>query len=282
MTISYTPNKSLQVPSTGSSNWDVPLNADWALLDNALGGSLTLSVTGVTTTQNLTAAQCQYAILNLTGTLSTNLILTIPAPASGINPISGGVWIVNNATTNGIGGPYTITFAPSSGLGTTALVPQLQVRTIYSDGLNVGFADGSSLSFEAGTTMIFAQTSAPSGWVKVTSYNDYALRVVNGTAGTGGSVPFSTAFASQSASGSIGGTNLTVDQIPAHTHTYSIPESSGGSPTTAGFYTTQYNGVDYVGNTGSAGSGTPHTHTFTGSTINLAVNYVDVILATKS
>ena len=35
--------------------------------------------------------------------------------------------------------------------------------------------------------MIFYNTSAPTGWTQVTTYNDYTLRVVNGTGGgTGG------------------------------------------------------------------------------------------------
>ena len=49
----------------------------------------------------------------------------------------------------------------------------------------------------SGTKMIFNQTSAPTGWTKVTSSNDVALRVVSGTVGTGGTVAFETAFASQ-------------------------------------------------------------------------------------
>jgi len=278
VTISYTPNKSLQVPSTGSTSWDVPLNADWGILDNSLGGLFTFSVTGFTTTQAMTNTQCQYAVLNFTGVLGANLTYTIPAPAAGTNAIAGGVWIVNNLTS----GSYSLTIAPSSGGGSSVSVPAGQIRTIYSDGTNVNFADSTSASFPAGTAMVFAQTNAPVGWVKSVSYNDYALRVVNGTAGTGGSVPFSTAFSSQSVGGSVGGTSLSVDQIPAHTHTYVVPESSGGSPSVAGFYTTNYNGIDYVGTSGSTGTGLPHSHTFTGTTLNLAVNYVDVIIATKS
>jgi hypothetical protein len=33
---------------------------------------------------------------------------------------------------------------------------------------------------------------------------------------------------------------------------------------------------------GSTGGGATHTHSFTGNAINLAVSYVDVILATKN
>jgi hypothetical protein len=58
--------------------------------------------------------------------------------------------------------------------------------------------------FDSGTRMIFAQTTAPTGWTKdTTNYNQHALRVVTGTASTGGSVDFTTAFASQTPTGTV-------------------------------------------------------------------------------
>ena len=42
-----------------------------------------------------------------------------------------------------------------------------------------------------GSRMLFAQSSAPSGWTKDSTYNDYALRVTNGTTSSGGSINFS-------------------------------------------------------------------------------------------
>ena len=49
----------------------------------------------------------------------------------------------------------------------------------------------------SGTKMLFQQSTAPTGWTKDTTHNDKALRVVSGTASIGGSVAFTTAFASQ-------------------------------------------------------------------------------------
>ena len=52
--------------------------------------------------------------------------------------------------------------------------------------------------FPSGTKMLFQQTSAPTGWTKVTSgVNNKALRVVSGSAGSGGNVAFTTVFASR-------------------------------------------------------------------------------------
>lgn len=134
-------------------------------------------------------------------------------------------------------------------------------------------------SFPAGTAMLFVQTAAPTGWTKSTTHNDKALRVVSGAASSGGSVAFTTAFASQAVSGTVGSTTLTTTQIPSHTHT--VP-AYGGCGVTPGI---QYQGGGgFQGNiTSSAtGGGGSHNHTFTGTAINLAVQYVDVIIATKN
>ena len=178
-----------------------------------------------------------------------------------------------------------------------------------------GTAWTSTPAFPSGTAMMFVQTAAPTGWTKVTTHNNKALRVVSGTASSGGSVAFTTAFASQAVSGTVGGTTLTTSQMPGHTHDGSTiavsttttlsgdiglraPNTTGPSgPFTrvnVGLYFV--NGASYntsrtsmdanhnhslSGSTGSAGNGSSHDHSFTGTAINLAVQYVDVIIATK-
>jgi hypothetical protein len=146
--------------------------------------------------------------------------------------------------------------------------------------------------------MIFGQTNAPTGFTKLTNLDNYALRVVSGTASTGGSVGFTTAFASQTPTGSVsitavsgsaGATTLSTPQIPAHSHT-AVTWDGPGQPTRRfGFANGTNPGANTLptNNTGGGGS---HTHpfsfssgsgTFTGNAINLAVQYVDVIRATK-
>ena len=60
--------------------------------------------------------------------------------------------------------------------------------------------------FPTGTKMLFQQTSAPSGWTKVTTHNNKALRVVSGTAGTGGSNAFTNTLASRGITANSGNT----------------------------------------------------------------------------
>lgn len=148
---------------------------------------------------------------------------------------------------------------------TSALQPQLNTL--------------SAASIPAGTKMLFAQTNAPTGWTKDTTHDNKALRVVSGTASSGGSVAFTTAFTSQAVAGTVGDTALTLAQIPPHTHsvtsfTTDTVDDGGSAPSIAKFSGTT--------TTGSAGSGATHTHSFTGTAIDLAVQYVDVIIATKN
>lgn len=172
--------------------------------------------------------------------------------------------------------------------------------------------------FATGTALMFRQTAAPTGWTKVTTHDNAALRVVSGAVSSGGSVNFTTAFASQAVSGTVGGTTLTSAQIPAHGHTFSgstgtvssdhvhfdsghrhqYSTVAGSGPIAAGggftlqVFDTQLGyaalgGISanhvhgFSGTTANAGSGESHNHTFTGTAINLDVRYVDVIIATK-
>jgi hypothetical protein len=129
----------------------------------------------------------------------------------------------------------------------------------------------------AGTVMIFGQTSAPTGFTKdTTNYNNSALRVVTGSASTGGSVDFSTAFVSQAVSGTVGNTTLSEAQMPSHTHSGQVRVSGAGNEVS-----TTPSSFNTLGTMGSAGSSSSHNHSFTGTAINLAVKYVDVIRATK-
>lgn len=133
--------------------------------------------------------------------------------------------------------------------------------------------------FPSGTACLFAQTSAPTGWTKSTTHNNKALRVVSGTASSGGTVDFTTAFASQAVSGTVGNTTLLTVDMPQHNHdvtnvlTTSGTPGSGGSGSVLGTLTTR--------TTTNTGGNSAHTHSFTGTAIDLAVKYVDVIIATK-
>jgi hypothetical protein len=103
---------------------------------------------------------------------------------------------------------------------------------------------------------VFQQDAAPTGWTKDLTHNNKAMRIVSGTVGSGGTVAFTTAFASKSVSGSIssetaagtissetaGGTisaggisgttngfTLSTTEMPSHTHYIASPGGGTGS-----------------------------------------------------
>ena len=175
------------------------------------------------------------------------------------------------------------------GNGTSAVqfvAPGTNGNVLTSNGTT--WTSGSAPGFPSGTSMLFVQTSAPTGWTKVTTHDNKALRVVSGTASPGGSVAFTTAFASQSTSGTVGDTTLSTSQIPSHAHQVSQGAGVTGSyntftNSTSSFYSTGASPIPATRNVGTntTGGGGSHNHSFSGSTLNLAVSYVDVIIATK-
>lgn len=170
-------------------------------------------------------------------------------------------------------------------------------------------------AFDSGTLMIFQQTNSPTGWTKQTTHNDKAFRCVSGSCSSGGSTAFSTAMATPSVSGTIGGapaagnlavsvsgtvgsTTLSNNQIPSHSHNTSLyrvqtntnPFNSlvgqGKNPAYGSFTSGSTGGggshnhnVSVSGNmTGSPGVG---NLSLDSSTAAINVQYVDVIIAAK-
>ena len=178
---------------------------------------------------------------------------------------------------------------------------------------------GGAGGFPSGTKMLFQQTAAPTGWTKETTHNNKALRVVSGTASSGGSVDFETAFsASRTVSGSVADHTLILSEIPIHNHGAGTLEADSHSHSISGgsynvsrfdgdFGGDRSNNVDreapiesdftqftitvpnstgdsgalgVSGSTADAGGGGSHNHGWSGS-VNLDVQYVDLIIATK-
>ncbi len=179
----------------------------------------------------------------------------------------------------------TLTFAAGSNMTITTNAGTKTV-TFAASG-------GSSSEFPSGTAMLFVQTTAPTGWTKSTTHNNKALRVVSGSVSSGGTVDFTAAFASKSVSGTVSGTvgntTLTIAQIPSHQHAVMITQQSnttiGGGGLRGVNLTDNGTGGDDAGSTSLVGGGGSHTHTwsgsFSGTSIDLAVKYVDAIIATK-
>jgi hypothetical protein len=145
---------------------------------------------------------------------------------------------------------------------------------------------------------IFMQSTAQTGWTKLTDLNDYTLRIVSGTTSTGGSSTFSSTFTSRPISGSVtgaggqtGSTTLSTAQIWSHTHP--IPYAPASVIRNFRPGTTEFaRGASIITiSTNSEGGSLGHNHNisasvsgpgFTGNALNMAVKYVDVIRAQRN
>lgn len=263
----------MQTTGSNTGTWgDVLNNQAISYLDENLGGitSLTLSSSNVT----LSAAQSRTAILRLTGTLTANVEITTSCI---------GFFFVENLTS----GAFAVTVRNAS-VATAATITQGYRQTVISDAANGCRALSSG--FETGVKQAFYMSTAPLGWTRdaTAALNNAAIRLVTtGGATTAGSVDFTTAFASQTPAGTIGGTAITIAQMPAHNHTYG-PETytnednnytPGTNPLREGGGGSSFTSTTVIQSTGG---GEAHDHSFTGTAINLAVKYADFLVATRS
>lgn len=173
-------------------------------------------------------------------------------------------------------------------------------------------------AFPSGTTMLFVQTAAPTGWTKSTSHDDKALRVVSGTASSGGTTAFSSVLTSRTileanlpehthtgsgttANNNVGHTHTwsgTTSTDPGHTHSDSTVSFTSGANPGGGNNTVTGTTSTTTGSGGShnhtvsgttSGVSANHTHTFSftsdstgsGTAMDFAVQYVDTIIAVK-
>jgi hypothetical protein len=180
-----------------------------------------------------------------------------------------------------------------TGFGTYTALNTLTRTTVISSsnaGSAVVFAAGTkdvfitqpakkAQPFPTGTLVLFQQSTAPIFWTKQTTHNDKALRVVSGVASSGGTNAFSTVNGPTAAF--VNGHQLTVAEMPSHTHAKA--SVNGASVLTIGGGGEGFGGGGGVHNdlanmltispTGNDGA---HSHT-----LNMAIAYVDVILAMK-
>jgi len=316
MASTYTANSGIEKPGSGeqSGTWGTTTNTNFDIIDRVLSGVGAITLSGTTHTLSSSdgaMADGHYKVLVLGGSPSgTNTITISPNDQDK-------VYLVHNNTsqsavfTQGSGSNATIAAGAfawifADGAGSGAAVTKMTVDTAsIEDGAVTAAKLASTAVFASGTRMIFHQTAAPTGWTKDTSHNDKALRITSGTVGTGGTVAFETAFASQTPSGSvstsISGTvanhTLSVDQIPAHGHsitgTYTVDNGSGGGGSFPHGSARSTPGVSIANflniSASNTGGGQAHNHgwsgsassSFSGSAMNLDVQFVDIIICQK-
>lgn len=300
--------KSMWVYSTGAGVTEVSSYA----ASLALGTALPLSSGGL----GATTAAGGRTTLEL-GTMATQAANAVAITGGSISGLSSALAVASGGT-----GSANAAGARSNLDAQQTLTSGTNIKTVNgSTLLGAGNIDTTGGNIPTGTKMLFVQTAAPTGWTKDVVHDNKALRVVSGSASTGGSVAFTSAFTSQAVAGTnsstatggtVGDTALTTAQMPSHTHLVAVNGNYTGAVTASNsIATTSTSGGDSeysldsavsatvppvaltpdVGLTSPTGSGdahghsftgSSHTHTFTGTAINLAVQYVDVIICTKS
>lgn len=173
---------------------------------------------------------------------------------------------------------------PAITIGATLLTPT-PAQLNYVAGVTSAIQtqlDGKA-TMASGTVCLFFQASAPTGWTKIITQDNKALRIVSGTGGVaGGSVAFTTAFASQAVT-AVGGVTssytLQIADIPSHTHYSGIGAQGHGG--TADVLVVG-NGAALTNITSATGGSGGHVHGFTGTAINMAVQYIDTIMASRN
>jgi hypothetical protein len=230
---------------------------------------------GVPTFRAVVAADIPTLNQNTTGTAS-NVTGTVAIANGGTGQTTA------NASYNALSPMTTagdITYEASGGIATRLPIGSAgQVLTV-SSGLPAWAAAGGG-GFPAGTLMLFQQTSAPTGWTKQTTHDNKALRVVSGTAGSGGSAAFTTAFGTPSVSGSVSATTLSESQMPSHTHGVTANFAYYGSSDIA--WGQGYGAGSGTKTSNATGGGSSHTHSLSSATATINVQYVDLIIASKT
>lgn len=129
------------------------------------------------------------------------------------------------------------------------------------------------MNFAAGTRIVFAQDTAPLGWVQDTTVNDRVLTVTSGVGNADGG-----AWAISGLT--VAGTAITVGQLPAHGHSVSGSTNTAGAHAHAvgdavlsaaggGSGLRTYSGVGTTANSTTNGD---HSHTVTGTAANTGSN----------
>jgi len=233
---------------------------------------------------NLVISTTADGASTLTTRLTVNSagLVTVPGGLSG--PIGATGATTGVFTTLGISGALSL----SGSAGTSG-----QILTSAGAGV-VPTWQTQTPTFAAGTRLAFQQSAAPTGWTIETgaAYNNAALRIItSGTAGTGGTAEFTTAFTSRTPAGTVAttnaGTTLSTSQygLLSHSHDYTRTLIGSGSTIEDGSPLTSTSATVNT-STESDTTVSSHTHTatstFTGTAMDFAVKYVDFIIAAKN
>lgn len=287
-------NAVINVTGANSAQRDLipPVVKKVYIIANNTSGGQAIRVIGATGTGVIIpngATQIVYCngtnFIAASGAFVNGAVLNVPSGGTGQSTLTANNVILGNGTS-------PVQF----------VAPGVSGNYLRSNGTTWESASPPGAEFSSGTRMTFNQTTAPTGWTKDTSTDDAAFRLTSGVVGSGGSFDFTDLFAGpsiavpsgsvsiSSISGSAGATTLSTPQIPSHTHNIESRDGGPYNPTLVMSAQTQGFPKGPI-STDATGGGGSHTHpfsfssgvaSFSGTALNLAVKYVDLIIAQKN
>ena len=136
MASTYTVNTGIENPGSGeqSGTWGTTTNTNFDIIDRAISGVGSISLSGTThtlTTTDGTLSDGGYKVLSFTGALGANNTVTISP-----NDQDKVYFIYNGTTDSGSSGPYSVILTQGSGGNVT--VPNGSFKIVYADGAGSG------------------------------------------------------------------------------------------------------------------------------------------------
>jgi Phage Tail Collar Domain len=150
-------NLVMSQPVRGSDvgTWDVPVNGNTGILDNAFGSVTILAPTNINI--SLTSSQAQNAIIRLTGALTSNVAIILPSIYK--------FWTIDNQLTNSPSS-FAVALQSTSGLIQIGLPPGQQ--DVFYDGTTVNYRNMG----QAGDYKDYASIVMPS-WISLSTTPPY-------------------------------------------------------------------------------------------------------------
>lgn len=176
MASSYSTDLKLELQVTGENagTWGDITNTNLVLLQQAIAGYQAVSIAGGAQTTalamtNATISNARNAVIELTGTITGNQVVTVP---DGIEKI----WTIYNNTT----GAFTVQFKTVSGTGYTFATTDKSTRIFYSNGTNIidpGFINTTGTDTLTNKTLTSATLTTPiianAGYIQDANLNEY-------------------------------------------------------------------------------------------------------------
>lgn len=244
-----TPNLVLAQPIRGSDTgvWDIPVNGNTGIIDQAFGGVTTLALSSSPVT--LTTSQAQNSVIRLTGTLLAHVFIFLPSIYK--------FWTIDNQITNSLTG-FSVALVSTSVTSNLGLPPG--TTDVFYDGTTVNYRNLGRV----GEYWDCAATQVPS-WVALctkppylncdgTSFSSATYPILFNTLGSGtlpdarGSARYSLNQGTGRLTAAVGGINgdtilaskttqsmtLVTANLPAYTPTGGVSQVTGTGPVQGG------------------------------------------------